>query len=71
MTEATYVRSHDAGLLARAETLLLAGAQYLRRQRVYSRTRVELSALTDRELADLGISRFDIARVAREAANEI
>jgi uncharacterized protein YjiS (DUF1127 family) len=42
----------------------------LRRRRIYSRTQAELSALTDRELADLGISRFDIARVAREAANE-
>jgi uncharacterized protein YjiS (DUF1127 family) len=70
MTEATYVRSQDAGLVARVEALLVAGAQLLRRRRIYSRTQAELSALTDRELADLGISRFDIARVAREAANE-
>jgi len=70
MTEATYVRSHDAGLMARFEALRSAGAQLLRRRRIYSRTLAELSALTDRELADLGISRFDIARVAREAANE-
>jgi uncharacterized protein YjiS (DUF1127 family) len=70
MTEATYVRSQDAGLVARVEALLVAGAQVLRRRRIYSRTQAELSALTDRELADLGISRFDIARVAREAANE-
>lgn len=70
MTEATYVRSHEGGLLARIEALLVAGAQLLRRHRIYSRTRAELSALTDRELADLGISRFDIDRVAREAASE-
>jgi uncharacterized protein YjiS (DUF1127 family) len=28
----------------------------------------ELSELSDRELADLGFARFDIARVARESA---
>lgn len=35
---------------------------------VYARTVAELNALTDRELADLGISRFSIADIAREAA---
>lgn len=34
----------------------------------YSRTVNELSALSNRELADLGISRSDILRIAREAA---
>ncbi len=34
----------------------------------YSRTVSELSGLTNRELADLGIARTDIARIAREAA---
>lgn len=34
----------------------------------YSRTVSELNALTNRELADLGIARADIQRVAREAA---
>jgi uncharacterized protein YjiS (DUF1127 family) len=34
----------------------------------YSRTVSELNALTNRELSDLGISRSDIQRVAREAA---
>lgn len=33
----------------------------------YSRTVSELEALTNRELADLGIMRTDIARVARAA----
>ena len=32
----------------------------------YSRTVSELNALTNRELSDLGISRSDIQRVARE-----
>ena len=34
----------------------------------YNRTVSELAALSNRELADLGIMRADINRVAREAA---
>jgi uncharacterized protein YjiS (DUF1127 family) len=34
----------------------------------YSRTLQELERLNNRELADLGISRSDIPRLAREAA---
>jgi uncharacterized protein YjiS (DUF1127 family) len=70
MANATYIRTVDGGLLARVEMLLQSGAQALRRYRVYSQTYAELSALSDRELADLGISRFDIRQVAREAAQE-
>ncbi len=40
--------------------------RYSRWQR-YSRTVSELEGLTSRELADLGISRADIHRLAREA----
>ena len=32
----------------------------------YARTYCELSNLSDRELMDLGFSRYDLARVARE-----
>jgi uncharacterized protein YjiS (DUF1127 family) len=35
---------------------------------IYRQTYEELSALSDRELADLGISRISIPDVAREAA---
>ncbi len=34
----------------------------------YSRTVTELQSLSNRELADLGIARTDIQRVARDAA---
>ena len=34
----------------------------------YSRTLKELDSLSNRDLADLGISRADIPRLAREAA---
>jgi uncharacterized protein YjiS (DUF1127 family) len=40
--------------------------RYVRWQR-YSRTVKELESLSNRELADLGISRADIYRLAREA----
>jgi uncharacterized protein YjiS (DUF1127 family) len=34
----------------------------------YNRTVSELQSLNNRELADLGIARADIARIARQAA---
>jgi len=40
----------------------------LTRRRVYARTLAELRQLSDRELADLGLSRLSIVDVAREAA---
>ncbi|MES2915237.1 MAG: DUF1127 domain-containing protein [Pseudomonadota bacterium] len=38
------------------------------RRRTYLRTVAELNGLTDRELADLGISRLGISEIAHEAA---
>lgn len=40
----------------------------LARRAVYLQTVRELDALTDRELADLGLSRLEIPTLAREAA---
>lgn len=40
------------------------------RRKVYKDTFHELSQLTDRDLADLGIPRSNIGRLAREAAND-
>jgi uncharacterized protein YjiS (DUF1127 family) len=37
------------------------------KRRAFERTRDELSQLSDRELDDLGMSRWDIDRVARES----
>ena len=37
-------------------------------RRVYMQTTAELNQLSDRELADLGLSRVNIAEVAHEAA---
>ena len=35
---------------------------------IYARTVNELSSLSDRELADIGVARSDIKAIAREAA---
>jgi uncharacterized protein YjiS (DUF1127 family) len=40
----------------------------INQRRVYTRTVDELNSLSDRELADLGISRLSISDIAREAA---
>ena len=37
------------------------------RYRQFNKTVKEMASLSDRELRDLGISRFDITRIAREA----
>jgi len=42
-------------------------SRYRRWQR-YRHTLSELEMMTDRDLSDLGISRFDIRRIARQAA---
>ena len=43
-------------------------ATYRARRAIYRRTRAELAALSNRELADLGIPRCHIHRVALETA---
>ena len=40
---------------------------YFRKLRAYNGTRSELSRLTDHELADIGLTRGDIDRIALEA----
>lgn len=45
--------------------------QALAKRKTFQRTYHELSALTDRDLADLGIARADIKRLAQEAAYDL
>ncbi|OYW59548.1 MAG: hypothetical protein B7Z10_07430 [Rhodobacterales bacterium 32-66-7] len=56
------------GPLARLMALKDTVATAVRQRRVYLQTVAELNALTDRELADLGISRLAIAEIAHQAA---
>ena len=66
-----YVNSRSAslGIWDRVQSLTVRFKDAMARRRLYTRTLHELSALSDRDLSDLGMSRADIGRVAREAAN--
>lgn len=67
MTHAATIHSPVAGAPARGG--LGAGLRLrLDRYRRYQATRRDLSRLTDRELADIGISRAEIDALARRAA---
>ena len=44
---------------------------FFARRQAYARALEELSSLTDRELADIGIARWDIKNVARREAAKI
>ncbi len=41
--------------------------KYLEMRKIYNRTYRELSKLSDRELHDIGLSRYDIAAIAEES----
>jgi uncharacterized protein YjiS (DUF1127 family) len=49
--------------------MLLSAIRFLQTWRRYNTSVRELSRLNDRELADIGITRSDIVRIAREQAN--
>lgn len=67
MTDTTLARGQANGLLRQR----LAGiAEAWRRWRLYRRTLAEMSVLSDRALADLGLHRSMLKRVAWIAAHE-
>lgn len=51
--------------------LVISTRARIARRRVYRQTLRELSALSTRELQDLGLSRSEIRRVAWQAANDL
>jgi uncharacterized protein YjiS (DUF1127 family) len=57
------------GRVERLRTMLVAILNFLRAWRRYNASLKELSQLGDRELADIGISRSDIPRIAWESAD--
>lgn len=65
-----YIRRDDSVLLKRMNqefketTMLLSLIRMIQAFRDYQRNVAELSQLTDRELADIGLDRSDIPRVA-------
>ena len=56
------------GIAGRLSALSAAITERLARHRVYNQTFRELSQLSGRDLADLGIHRSQIKRIAYEAA---
>lgn len=62
-------RSSQAGIGTFLANFRLWVADYLERRKHYRRSVYELSLCSDRDLRDLGISRFDIRRLSREAAS--
>ena len=64
-----YITQYTSGLLSQLPRSIWARiAERWQRYTVYRRTYAELDALSSRELADMGISRSTISRLAREAA---
>ena len=65
-----YVNSRSASLSFsdRVSSVVKMVREAVARRQLFNQTVVELSALSDRDLNDLGLSRSSIADVAREAA---
>ncbi|KIC49185.1 DUF1127 domain-containing protein [Tateyamaria sp. ANG-S1] len=58
-------------ILGTAARMFEAAADRRAQRRVYRTTLNELSALSNRELADLGLHRSELKRVAWESAHEL
>jgi uncharacterized protein YjiS (DUF1127 family) len=59
--------SFPSALVAQVEKLQGAVQRHLAQRAVYRATLRELQALSNRELADLGIHRSEISRIAQDA----
>ena len=68
MAYATETRAAGGSLFHKFATFRANVADRFARYQVYRETFVELSALTDRDLMDLGLARGDVHRVASDAA---
>lgn len=68
MAYVTTTRIARKGIADRLAYLKDAVLTAINQRRVYTRTVTELNSLSDRDLADLGISRLGITEIAREAA---
>lgn len=63
-------RTAVAALADRASALIANLSEYIATRKLYNTTYNELHALTNRELADLGIHRSSIRAIALDAANK-
>jgi uncharacterized protein YjiS (DUF1127 family) len=60
----------STGFKRKRKVMFAAIVRFIREWKSYNRSLSELSRLGDRELADIGISRSDIHRVAWKAAHQ-
>ena len=68
MAYASGIRGIEIGLAERALGFFRGLSDSRRRYRVYRQTVRELAALSERDLADLGLHRSSISTIAMEAA---
>ncbi|MFZ5710664.1 MAG: DUF1127 domain-containing protein [Pseudomonadota bacterium] len=68
MANVNVLRHADSGLVGKFTAYLAEYRAARKRHNVYRETLAELNALSDRDLADMGMSRFMLDEVAREAA---
>ena len=68
MAYANSIRAAGGSFTDRISSVAKSIRLTLARRRMFGQTLRELSALTDRELSDLGMHRADIRRIAAEAA---
>ena len=68
MAYATAQNTAHSGIVGRIEAFIEARREASAKRRVYNQTLRELQALTNRDLADLGIARSNIRSVAYQAA---
>lgn len=61
----------EATTLNRVRRLYVKGAEWWQERQAYNATVNELSDLSDRDLADIGISRADIPSIARQTAKSV
>ena len=61
-------RSSSVSIADRFAAFFKVGKDATQRRRVYNQTVAELTNLSDRDLADLGLMRANIRDIAREAA---
>ncbi|TDK43227.1 DUF1127 domain-containing protein [Antarcticimicrobium luteum] len=71
MTALTQTHAKGASLFDRLHAATEALSDRYTRHRMYRRTYNELSALTNRELSDLGLHRSELRRVALESAGNL
>ncbi len=62
------IRDRRVGMMDRLNAWMETLGERRKRNVLYRRTLAELSSLTDRDLADLGVHRSEVHRIAHEAA---